>query len=180
MKKFSVSTYEGALTEAGERARAAFDPIADDPAIYCAPVSPVRAWVNVNEPFQLRREGDTVVIDHRFLDSQRIVHLTLEPPPATVPRSETGYSIGRFDGEALIVTTSRFSAAALEPRSAVMHTQNLELAERLEVNRDTGELEITWVIDDPEYFATPFTQTEYFVRSQRDSEPYDCRPGYRQ
>jgi hypothetical protein len=61
-----------------------------------------------------------------------------------------------------------------------MHTQNLELAERLEVNRDTGELEITWVIDDPEYFATPFTQTEYFVRSQRDSEPYDCRPGYRQ
>jgi hypothetical protein len=180
MKRFSVSTYEGALTEAGERARAAFDPITDDPAIYCDPVSPVRSWVNVNEPFEIRRDDDTVVIDHRFMDSQRIVHLTAEGPPQSIPRSTMGYSTGRFDSEALIVATSRFSAAPLEPRSAVMHTQDLELTEKLEVNRDTGELEITWVIADPAYFAAPVTQTEYFVRSQRDSEPYDCQPGYQQ
>ena len=179
MKRFAVSQYEGALTAAGERAREAFDPIKDDPAIYCDPASPVRFWVNVNEPFEIRREDDRVVIDHRFMDHQRIVHLSDEPPAPDVPRTSMGYSTGRFEGGALIVSTGHFTTATLEPRYGVMHTQDLKLTERLEVNA-AGELEITWVIDDPEYFKEPLTQKEYFVRSPWDPEPYDCRPGYQQ
>ena len=180
MKRFSVSMYEGVLTPEGERAREAFDPIADDPAIYCEPASPVRFWVNVNEPFEIRREDDRVVIDHRFVDAMRVVHLDGGPPPPDVPRSTMGYSTGRFEGEALIVSSGHFIAATLEPRRAVMHTENLKLTERLEVNDETGELEISWTIDDPAYFKAPLTQKEYFVRSVRSDEPYDCRPGYQQ
>ncbi len=180
MKVFSVYMYEGVLTPEGERARAAFDPIADDPAIYCDPASPVRFWVNVNEPFEIRREADRVVIDHHFMDSERVIHLDGEPPPPGLPRSTMGHSTGYFEGEALIVSTDHFVAATLEPRRAVMHTEDLKLAERLEVNRATGELEITWIIDDPAYFREPLTQTEYFVPSVRDDYPYNCRPGYQQ
>jgi hypothetical protein len=180
MKEFSVSMYAGVLTPAGERARELFDPIKDDPAIYCDPASPVRFWVNVNEPFEIRREGDAIVIDHQFMDSQRVVHLNAGPPGPDVARSSMGHSTGRFEGEALVVSTDHFSAAMLEPRRGVMHTQDLELTETLEVNEDTGELEITWVIDDPAYFKEPLLQTEYFVRTQRASEPYDCKPGYQQ
>jgi hypothetical protein len=180
MKEFRVSLYEGVLTPAGEAARAAFDPIADDPAIYCDPGSPVRFWINVNEPFEIRREADRVVIDHRFLDYQRVIHLTDDPPPPVTDRSAMGFSAGRFDGNTLAISTSHFTAATLEPRRAVLHTEDLVLSERLEVNADTGELEITWTIDDPAYFKAPFTQTEYFVRSTRDDTPYDCTPGYQQ
>ncbi|HET7132127.1 MAG TPA: DUF6152 family protein [Gammaproteobacteria bacterium] len=178
MKRFAVSDYSGMLTEAGERARAAFDPVKDDPAIYCDPASPVRFWVNVNEPFEIERDGDSVVIEHRFMDARRVVHLT-KAAPADAPRGTMGWSIGRFDGAALVVSTDHFVAATLEPRYGVLHTQDLKLTERLAVNA-AGELEITWVIDDPAYFKTPVTQTEVFVRSRRDPEPYDCKPGYRQ
>ena len=75
MKRFAVSSYRGQLTAEGERKRAAFDPIKDDPAIYCDPASPVRFWVNVNEPFEIRVAGDTVLIEHRFMDHTRVVHL---------------------------------------------------------------------------------------------------------
>ena len=180
MKVFSVSMYEGVLTPEGERARAAFDPIADDPAIYCDPASPVRFWVNVNEPFEIRREPDRVVIDHRFMDSERVIHLDGAPAPPNLPRSTMGYSTGHFEGEALIVSTDHFLAATLEPRRAVMHTEDLKLTERLEVSAESGELEITWTIDDPAYFIGPLTQKEYFVRSVRDDEPYNCRSGYQQ
>lgn len=180
MKEFRVSRYDGALTPAGEEARAAFDPYTDDPAIFCDPSSPVRFWVNVNEPFEIRREADRVIVDHRFMDSQRIVHLDAESPGPDVARSTMGYSTGYFEGEALIVSTTHFVAATLEPRYGVMHTEDLELSERLEVNRETGELEISWTIDDPAYFIEPFMQTEYFVRSSRDPEPYNCKPGYQQ
>ena len=185
MKRFSVSRYDGGvMTDAGERARAAFDPIADDPAIYCDPASPVRFWVNVNEPFEIRRERDRVVIDHRFMDAQRVVYLRnrldeARPPPEP-PRSAMGYSTGYFDDDALVVETDHFVAATLEPRYGVMHTEDLVLTERLEVDDATGELEITWTIDDPAYFTQPFTQTERFVRTEWDPTPYDCRPGYQQ
>jgi hypothetical protein len=176
MKTFRVSRYIDALTPEGERRRAAFDPIKDDPAIYCDPASPVRFWVNVNEPFEIRREGDTVVVDHQFMDSRRTVHLT----QAAAPRSSLGYSTGRFDGNALIVTTSLFTAGVLEPRYGVVHTEDLTLTERLEVNPATGELEITWTIDDPAIFKEPHTQKETFVRTERWTQPYDCKPGYQQ
>jgi hypothetical protein len=180
MKRFAVSTYEGQLTAAGEKARAAFDPLEDDPAIYCDPASPVRFWVNVNEPFEIKRGGDTVLVDHRFMDSRRVVHLDEQLPGPDVARSTMGYSTGRFEGKTLVVTTTHFVAATLEPRFGVLHTQDLKLTERLAVNPATGDLEITWVIDDPAYFKEPVTQTERFVRSPRDPEPYACKPGYQQ
>ena len=77
----------------------AFDPIKDDPAIYCDPASPVRFWVNVNEPFEIKREANAVVVEHQFMDSRRVIHLDRTAPPAGTPRSTMGYSTGRFDGE---------------------------------------------------------------------------------
>jgi Family of unknown function (DUF6152) len=180
MKRFVVSTYEGQLTAAGEKARAAFDPIKDDPAIYCDPASPVRFWVNVNEPFEIKRDSDSVVIDHRFMDSRRVIHLDGRPPAADVARSTMGYSVGRFEGKTLVATSNHFVAATLEPRFGVLHTENLKLTEKLEVDPATGDLMITWTIDDPAYFKEPVTQTERFVRSPRDPEPYACKPGYQQ
>jgi hypothetical protein len=180
MKRFRVSRYIGALTDEGERLRAAFDPIKDDPAIYCDPASPVRLWVNVNEPFEIRREGDTVVVDHQLMDARRVIHLNETAPPPGTARSTMGYSTGRFDGNALAVETTSFVAATLEPRERVMHTADLKLTERLEVNPQTHELEITWTIDDPVVFKERYTQTESYVRTERWDQPYNCRPGYQQ
>jgi hypothetical protein len=180
MKRFDVSRYEGALTDAGEAVRATFDPLRDDPGIDCDPASPVRLWINVNEPFEIKREADRVVIAHRYLDTVRTVYLDERDPPESVPRSTMGYSTGHFDGDALIVRTHHFLAGALEPRYGVMHTADLELTEKLYVDAQTGDLVITWTIDDPVYFREPFTQTELFVRSTRDLSPYDCKPGYQQ
>jgi hypothetical protein len=180
MKRFAVSRYEGALTAAGEAAQSAFDPIRDDPGIYCDPASPVRFWINVNEPFEIKLEPDRVIVEHRYLDAVRTVYLDAGNPSNAVPRSTMGYSTGHFDGNALIVRTRHFLAGALEPRYGIMHTAELELAERLEVDPQTGELEIAWTIDDAEYFREPFTQRERFVRSTRNQSPYDCKPGYQQ
>jgi len=180
MKRFRVDKYIGALTAEGEQLRAAFDPVKDDPAIYCDPASPVRFWVNVNEPFEIERDGDTIVVDHQFMDTKRVIHLNQTAPPPGTARSTMGYSTGRFDGNALVIETTSFVAATLEPRERVMHSAGLKLTERLEVNAQTHELEITWTIDDPVVFKEPYTQTELYVRTDRGNEPYNCKPGYQQ
>ncbi len=180
MKRFAVSRYQGDLTEEGERRRAAFDPVKDDPAIYCDPTSPVRFWVNVNEPFEIRREATQVVIDNRFMDSRRIVHLNETAAPPGLPPGTMGYSTGRFDGAALVIETTNFKAAALEPRYGVMHSENLKLTERLEVDPATHELTISWTIDDPAIFKQRLTQKEAYIRTERWHDPYSCKPGYQQ
>lgn len=182
MKRFAVSRYAGVLTAEGERLRAAFDPIKDDPAIYCDPASPVRLWVNVNEPFEIKRDANAgaVIVDHQLMDTRRVIHLNETAPPPGTPRSTMGYSTGRFDGDALLIETTNFVAATLEPRFGVMHSADLKLTERLEVNALTHELEITWTIDDPVVFKAPHTQKENFVRTDRGREPYNCKPGYQQ
>ena len=91
--------------------------------------------------------SERVVVDNRFMDSQRVVHLG-GAVPADTPRSTIGYSTGRFEGNALVITTDHFAAGTIEPRFGIMHTENLKLTERLEVNAD-GELAITFTIDDP-------------------------------
>jgi hypothetical protein len=139
----------------------------------------VRFWVTVNEPFEIRRDGGAVVVDHQFMDSRRVIHLG-QAAPAGTPRSTLGYSTGGFDGDALVITTTLFTAGALEPRYGVMHTENMTLTERLEVNSETHELEITWTIDDPVIFKEPHTQKEIFVRTERWTQPYNCKPGYQQ
>jgi hypothetical protein len=139
----------------------------------------VRFWITVNEPFEIRRDGDNIIVDHQFMDSRRVIHLAPAAPAGT-PRSSLGYSTGRFDGDALVVTTTLFTAGALEPRYGVVHTEDLELTERLEVNAETHELEIAWTIDDPVIFKGPHTQKEIFVRTERWTQPYNCKPGYQQ
>ncbi len=111
-------------------------------------------------------------------DSQRVVHLN-GAAPADTPSGTMGYSTGRFDGNALVIDTDHFSAGTIEPRFSIMHTENLKLTERLEVNAD-GELAITFTIDDPVFFEEPYQITDLFVRSRWDPEPFNCKPGYQQ
>ena len=101
----------------------------------------MRFWVNVNEPFEIKRDGATVVVDHQFMDTRRVIHLNETAPPPDTPRSSMGYSTGRFDGDALVIETTNFVAGALEPRYGVMHSADLKLTERLEVDGQTHELD---------------------------------------
>jgi hypothetical protein len=175
MKRFLAPRTFGVLTEAGKRASDAFDPIKDDPAIKCDPGSPVRFWINVNEPFEIKRETDRVVVDHRFMDAHRVIHST------RAARSAAGTSAIRQGASraARSCHDGSLRRGAIEPRSGIMHTADLKLTERLEVNAE-GELAITFTIDDPAFFKEPYQITDLFVRSRWDPEPYNCKPGYQQ
>ena len=181
MKRFAVSRYIGALTEEGERLRAAFDPIKDDPAIYCDPASPVRFWVNVNEPFEIKREGDAVVVDHQFMDTPACDSLERDGSRRRARRAAR-WATRRAASTATRSSSRRpISSRRRSSRATPSCTRrDLKLTERIEVNAQTHELEITWTIDDPVVFKEPHTQKEIFVRTERWREPYNCKPGYQQ
>ena len=135
------------LTPAGEAAHAPYDPVTQNPSLSCSPVSPVQSWSQPGMPTRIRREEDTIVVHHEFMDVVRTVHLNLTEHPADVERTVMGHSIGRFEDGDLLIETAMFSEGNLS--GAMLHSADFELSERLRINPKNGDLEITWTATDP-------------------------------
>jgi hypothetical protein len=78
---------------------------------------------------------------------------SLEPHPSP---SWMGYSVGRWDGDTLVVESFGFHAGSWLDRDGHPHTEKLRMTERYR-RPDFGRLEIEATLSDPEAYAKPFT-----------------------
>jgi len=58
--------------------------------------------------------------------------------------------------------------------NSFIHSEEFELIERLSVNMDTGDLEITWNATDPLYYTQPLEGNRIMVRTNMAVDSYDC------
>ncbi len=163
------------MTAAGAAANAANDPLVTNPVYNCSAISPVRAWSQPGLPTEIRRDGDTVVIHHAFMDTERVIHLNPAADPESIEPSEMGYSVGRFEDNVLLIETSRFVEGAV--RSDFLHTEDFAYSERMAVNPENGDLEVTWRATDPEYYDGVLEGSRILMRTSLAVEPYQCIPG---
>ena len=108
------------------------------------------------------------------MDVERVVHINVDEVPDDIPRSELGYSIGRFDGDDLIIESSNFSAGFMH--SGILRSEEFELTERLSIDPNTGDLLVTFTMRDPVYFTDTLDGTRIMLRTQMQIRPYDCVP----
>ena len=78
--------------------------------------------------------------------------------PAGVAPSRAGHSIGRWDGDALVVDTVGFLPVVLAGN--VAHTDQLHVVERFTLDPQTMALKRDYMADDPEYFASRYTGSD--------------------
>ncbi len=171
----SLPAYRDFFTEAALAAIEGFDPIADNPILMCDPMSPIQTWAIPGTPTEIRRDGENVVIQHEFMDLERVVHLNMAEHPEDAPRSVMGYSIGRFEGEDLVIETARFSPGFIH--SGVVHSEDFEFSERLTIDPENGGLVVTWSATDPVYYSEPLYGSRIMIRTDFSIGPYDCVPG---
>src|SRR5882672_7601146 len=96
------------LTPAGQKAVAAYDPFKDDPTFRCDPVAVRRVWGAPGTPLEIVRDGANVVLHHEWMDVRRVVHLDTTDHPKGGTRSSLGHSIGRLDGDTLVIETGNY------------------------------------------------------------------------
>ena len=168
------------LTAAGRAANADYVGSRDDPTRQCSPVNPVRAWIAPGTPTEIRERDGQIEIQHEFMDTTRIVDMHSDDHPDRISRSVMGHSIGHFDGEALIVETSLFTAGVMLTHvandSGVLHSEDLEMTEVYSVVRDTGELKIEWAASDAQYFPEPITGELLLSPTNLAIDTFDCVP----
>jgi hypothetical protein len=161
------------LTPSAAAARAAYNPLTDDPTMNCAP----KGMPYVMEqpyPIELARDGDDIVLRMEEYDTVRRFKMS---GAATNNAGATplGESRGRWDGETLVVTTTNIgyrwfngTGIPLGPGAA--------LEERFTLNDDGSRLEYTMTVTDPATFSSPVTlRKEWEWRPGEQVRPYECR-----
>jgi len=105
-------------------------------------------------PFQIVQTADQILIAYEYANASRIVHMTSEPPSPSL--SWMGWSIGRFEGDTLVVRVTDQVDRTWFDRAGNFHSDALVVTERYTpVSPDHLRYEAT--IEDPSVFTRPWT-----------------------
>ncbi|HKE83704.1 MAG TPA: DUF6152 family protein [Vicinamibacterales bacterium] len=171
------------LTPAGQKATAAYDPFKDDPTFRCDPVAVRRVWGAPGTPLEIKRDGNDVALHHEWMDVRRVIHMNMKDHPKSGPRSSLGHSIGRMDGDTLVIDTANYSAGVLnqyveqpgQPTKGLLHSAALTSVERLHLDAARQRLVVEVDLADPDFFTRPFDRTMYeYAPSALKIEPFNC------
>ena len=105
-------------------------------------------------PFEITQSTNKIHVAYEFSNTARTIHLDkVEGPPDD---TWMGHSVGRWDGDTLVVDVTNFNDRSWFDRAGNFHSDALHLVERFtRVDADTILYKVT--LDDPEAFTRPWT-----------------------
>ncbi len=123
-----------------------------DPEIKCFQPGVPRAMY-MPHPFQIIQSATKVMMVFEFANAQRTIHLNrMEDYPNV---AFMGYSVGRWEGDTLVVDANNFTDATWFDRAGNFHSDALHVVERYTpMGKDAIRYEAT--IDDPQVFTRPW------------------------
>lgn len=162
------------LTESALLAVADWNEFEDDPVLDCtAPGMPAMMSNPYPMEFGERADGNIVMRLEEF-DSIRTIHMKDVADPADIPASPTGYSIGHWERETLVVSTSRINWPYLN-RVGVPQSDAVEVLERFTPVEDENRLDYQLIVTDPSVLIEPFVwESHWDWRPGEEVQPYDC------
>jgi hypothetical protein len=127
----------------------------DSPLARCLPVS-----VPFHNFFNLTRIVQTPALMVILYESPNSPHRTVFTDGRDLPKDPNptwlGYSVGRWEGDTLIVTTAGFNDKGWLDSAGHPQSESLRVTERLR-RRDFGHMDLEMTVDDPKVFTRPFT-----------------------
>ncbi len=146
------------LTEAGAAVMADFDGAStDNPRLRCEATNIMFDWTFETDINRIEQTADTIVLRYGSMGIERTIHLDRTTHPDTITPSVAGHSIGRWEGDVLVVDTVGFAPGILSADGRLPHGTGLHVVERFTLDPDTFALNRTYRAEDPEYFDGTFT-----------------------
>jgi hypothetical protein len=160
------------LTELGEKAAASFKR-EDNPRFRCETTSILFDWTFDGPVNRITQNKDTIVLQYGQMGLKRTIHMTMKDHPATIKPSRVGHSIGRWDGDVLVVDTVGFAPGYLA--TPVRHSEKLHVAERFSLDPKTMKLTRSYVAKDPVYLKGEYTGSDVIEIADQPYTPDNCK-----
>jgi hypothetical protein len=130
----------------------------DNPLIRCLPAGVPRLDAYTH-PYKIVQTPELVVILYESLTMFRQIFLDGRDFPKDPQPSWMGYSIGKWDGDVLVVETIGFNDRTWLDGLGHPHSEEMRLTERFK-RHDFGRMDIEIVLDDPKAYTKPIAYTQ--------------------
>jgi hypothetical protein len=127
-------------------------------------------------PIEIFEGRDLIVIKLEYFDLVRVIFMNETEHPDDWPHSQTGHSVGRWEGDTLVVDTAKLVPGTLF-NNGVEYTENVRLIERFRL-QDPDTLIVSQQFEDPGSFTGTAARIMSFRRGDDHVYPYDCDPTY--
>jgi hypothetical protein len=149
-----------------------------EPHTRCKPSGGARQFVTPygSELAEFRELQQIVIFDIGGPHTFRVIYLDGRPHPKDLTPSYYGHSIGRWEGDTLVVDTIGFNEKFWIDRAGTPHTEKLRFIERFtRTDHDTLKYEVT--IDDPGAYSATWSPNAFTMTWDADEElfEYQCQ-----
>ena len=126
------------------------------------------------QPFKILTMRGTVVILYEYQTTYRQIFMDGRELPKDPNPTWMGYSVGKWDGDTLVVDTTGFNGRVPLSGGRLPHSDALHIIERFR-RRDFGHLEVQFTIEDPKIYAKPWTiKQEHYLLPNTELLEYIC------
>ncbi len=164
------------LTPEGRSIQDAFDPLATDPWMHddCAIENfPALLWAGTVSNMELVQQDEHIEIRYEHSGAVRSIRMGDAPPPRD-EKAPLGYSLGRWDGDVLIIETTQLAGGIIHNDWGYPVSPQAEITERY--TRSNGQnLQLELVVHDPANYTEPVTiQREWIWSPDEQIRPWNC------
>lgn len=124
-----------------------------DPGLECVADGLSRHFTRLPRPMEIIQTDNKIIMHYEYFDVWREIHLDRETAPPSTPHTLAGFSLGRWEGETLVVETSH----VLENLHTIPTSDRMTSVERYRWNDDMSLLLLDVEITDPVYYDGPVT-----------------------
>jgi hypothetical protein len=153
----------GALpfTAAGEAEWKAYDPAKFDYTGHCLPMGWTRQ-MNAPMPLEIMQEPNRIAILFEAWNTFKVIPTDGRAHPKNLDPTWLGNSVGRWDGDTLVVDSIGFNDKTRLDTVGHPHSDQMHIVERL-TRTDAMHLAYEVTIDDPKTYSKPFTNKRTFT-----------------
>lgn len=164
-------TFHEAFTDVALAARESWDPL-NTFNVRCEPPG-MPDVADGSHPVQFVDNGEELVIRQEEFDIVRTIHVENAVDPETQEPSRLGYSVGVWQGETLVVETTRINWPWYDrigtPQSDAVHVR-----ETYSSSSDGNRLDFSVTVTDPATLTEPARIEGHMLALGESVEPYNC------
>jgi len=143
------------LTPRAQADLEAYDPL-NDPVIRCVPGGFPRTGLIIY-PFEIVQTESLVVFLYESFGMVRRIYMDGRELPGYLPPARSGYSVGRWDGDDLVVTTTRVAPGLLSG-GGLSQYGDVQVVERYMLSEDGQTLAADVTVTAAETLTAPWTR----------------------
>jgi len=167
------------LTDKGRAAYEAFDQDSlDNPELSCI-TKPTPGGLVYTDIYPMEiefiDEDELIMIRVQYFDQERTVYMDGRQHPPADERSHEGHSIGRWQGDILVVDTTNFADDRSPYQNGVPSGALKHVVERYRLREGGTRMTLQFTLEDPEYIVGSMTHTRDLRYSPHlQMTPFDC------